>query len=584
MVQVKTSVVSQRGSSRARGLRSQAAACFCVLVVVSAGVAVVSKQPAAAQEQPRPQPEQPRPQPEQARPLADPLRRAAPRTTTPAVPATSDEPDLGEVTAGDASQSPHTGRLLLPGWDAVRRVGLRSLTVAALSAAAASHAPAGKRVGELWTVQEVGGRAVRVELADDADVAEVVTSGGVIHGSLRNPPAPDPDACPAQPRKYHTVMTTGPGTYERWQGRVMYWWYKQHRSRDPCGEMGGFTRLMYGQADPYMEEIPTVVVPAVKNDYGFVVLNRPHSFWEWLRRVDSGKIKLEEEYVLLCEPDHLMLKPLPNTAPLGFHFYYMHAAEAKLEDAILPHLPQGASPFSPDLPPTGPSPCLMHVDDWRRVTPSWHDISFALKRDKRADKAFGWVLEMWGFIAALVKEGVWVNVTGQLQCEPNSGYPALHSDYVATESQLEQWTRRRSLGPFFLHLTFEMAFYGNGSAWQPGVTAEEKAHRGRPDWNWNKRNYYGKYPPQHLAYPPSGSVGGKHVPAATVVEMYNEATATMRTWGKETGTGRGTCEDKSDAVTGGDASARCGGGRRRGMIRKLRLKEEWPRSGVRDRV
>ncbi len=38
---------------------------------------------------------------------------------------------------------------------------------------------------------------------------------------------------------------------------------------------------------------------------------------------------------------------------------------------------------------------LLHV-----VAPEWLELSFALKRDAEADKAFGWVLEMWGYTPA----------------------------------------------------------------------------------------------------------------------------------------------------------------------------------------
>ena len=42
-------------------------------------------------------------------------------------------------------------------------------------------------------------------------------------------------------------------------------------------------------------------------DLGFVVLNRPHSVVEAFRR---GDLAFAEQYVLVCETDHLFLKPM----------------------------------------------------------------------------------------------------------------------------------------------------------------------------------------------------------------------------------------------------------------------------------
>eukprot|EP00662_Eupelagonemidae_sp_cell21_P027119 gene27119-50669_t len=46
-----------------------------------------------------------------------------------------------------------------------------------------------------------------------------------------------------------------------------------------------------------------------------------------------------------------------------------------------------------------------------------------------------------------------------------------------------------------------MGFHTNGSVWVPNKPGTP---RHPPDWNWNKRNYYGQYPPKNIAYPPTG--------------------------------------------------------------------------------
>ncbi len=39
----------------------------------------------------------------------------------------------------------------------------------------------------------------------------------------------------------------------------------------------------------------------------YVVLNRPYAFVQWVQ-----KAKIPEKYVLMSEPDHIFLRPIPN--------------------------------------------------------------------------------------------------------------------------------------------------------------------------------------------------------------------------------------------------------------------------------
>ena len=100
-----------------------------------------------------------------------------------------------------------------------------------------------------------------------------------------------------------------------WQARVHYYWYRkikaQCETKGKC-QMGGFTRLLHsGKADDLMDEIPSYVVnplPPDKQDHkGYVVLNRPYAFAQWTQQV-----KIREKYVIMSEPDHVWLKPMPN--------------------------------------------------------------------------------------------------------------------------------------------------------------------------------------------------------------------------------------------------------------------------------
>lgn len=61
-------------------------------------------------------------------------------------------------------------------------------------------------------------------------------------------------------RLFHVAVTANESPYNRWQCRIMYYWYKKFRDA-PGSEMGGFTRILHsGVADNVMDEIPTFVV------------------------------------------------------------------------------------------------------------------------------------------------------------------------------------------------------------------------------------------------------------------------------------------------------------------------------------
>ncbi|VAH76054.1 unnamed protein product [Triticum turgidum subsp. durum] len=122
--------------------------------------------------------------------------------------------------------------------------------------------------------------------------------------------------------------------------------------------MGGFTRVLHsGKPDGLMDEIPTFVVnplPAGK-DRGYIVLNRPWAFVQWLQQA-----KIEEEYILMAEPDHIFVKPLPNLAfdndPAAFPFFYITPSEH--EKIIRKYYPEERGPIT-NVDPIGNSPVII---------------------------------------------------------------------------------------------------------------------------------------------------------------------------------------------------------------------------------
>ncbi|CAN6583712.1 unnamed protein product [Malus baccata var. baccata] len=94
-------------------------------------------------------------------------------------------------------------------------------------------------------------------------------------------------------RLFHTAVTASDSVYNTWQCRIMYYWFKKFQN-EPGSEMGGFTRILHnGKPDEYMDEIPTFIAQPLPAgmDRGYIVLNRPWVFVQWLQQAD-----IKEEY------------------------------------------------------------------------------------------------------------------------------------------------------------------------------------------------------------------------------------------------------------------------------------------------
>ena len=66
--------------------------------------------------------------------------------------------------------------------------------------------------------------------------------------------------------------------------------------------------MLHDKADALVDEIPTCVVDRLENEMGFVVLSRPNAFKQFFEKCPE----IEEDYILMAEPDHLYLRPLDN--------------------------------------------------------------------------------------------------------------------------------------------------------------------------------------------------------------------------------------------------------------------------------
>ncbi|GAB4839459.1 Hydroxyproline O-arabinosyltransferase rdn2 [Ancistrocladus abbreviatus] len=296
---------------------------------------------------------------------------------------------------------------------------------------------------------------------------------------------------------FHVALTATDAPYSKWQCRIMYYWYKKQK-RMPGSDMGGFTRILHsGSRDDLMEEIPTFVVDPLPPglDRGYIVLNRPWAFVQWLIEAP-----IEEEYVLMAEPDHIFLKPLPNLAlqgyPAAFPFFYIRPAQN--EKIIRKFYPEENGPLT-NVDPIGNSPVIIKKDLLAKIAPTWMNVSLKMKDDLETDKAFGWVLEMYAYAVASALHGV---------------QHILRKDFM-----LQPPWDLETKDKFILHYTYGCDYNMTG----------ELTYGKIGEWRFDKRSYLRGPPPKNLPLPPPG------VPESvvTLVKMVNKATAEIPNWDKQ---------------------------------------------------
>ncbi|MQM07707.1 hypothetical protein Taro_040556 [Colocasia esculenta] len=297
-------------------------------------------------------------------------------------------------------------------------------------------------------------------------------------------------------KPFHVALTATDAPYSKWQCRIMYYWYKQVKSM-PGSEMGGFTRILHsGRSDELMDEIPTMVVDPLPAglDRGYIVLNRPWAFVQWLE-----KANIEEEYILMAEPDHVFVNPLPNLAranyPAGFPFFYIKPTEH--EKIIRKFYPEEKGPVT-DIDPIGNSPVIIQKAQLEKIAPTWMNVSLKMKDDPETDKAFGWVLEMYAYAVASALHGV---------------QHILRKDFMIQPP----WDLKVGK-TFIIHYTYGCDYNMKG----------ELTYGKIGEWRFDKRSYLRGPPPRNLSLPPPG------VPESvvTLVNKVNEATANIPGWDK----------------------------------------------------
>lgn len=313
-------------------------------------------------------------------------------------------------------------------------------------------------------------------------------------------------------RSYHIVVSAQ-GLATHWQARIHYYWYKKIKKQcEAAGrcDMGGFTRLLHsGKADDLMEEIPSFVaeeLPKEHPHHGYIVLNRPYAFLQWVQ-----KAKIKEKYVLMGEPDHIWLKPLPNMmigeSPAAFPFFYIEPTKAeniKITEKFvgkLETLEQQAQ-----LYPIGSSPTMLSLKDMKKIVPIWYNVSLQVHEDEEAVKVWGWIQEMYAFTMSMYLAGV-------KEC-------ALYPEWMGQppwDTDLQKY--------YLLHYTYGMDYTLDGT-FTPGKYGE---------WRFDKRSYLEKPLPRKLGPPPKGMQNDlvRHL-----IKAFNEATDAIPDWDSYEKTGK----------------------------------------------
>ncbi|KAL6783874.1 hypothetical protein ACKKBG_A03835 [Auxenochlorella protothecoides x Auxenochlorella symbiontica] len=317
---------------------------------------------------------------------------------------------------------------------------------------------------------------------------------------------------PSGSDKYHVLVTMNGGIYVTWQSRVCYYWYKRMKALYPDSAMGGFTRIIHGGvADEYMEEIPSVVVDPMPEDIaklaqGYVVLERPLAFQQWVRRYAA---QIPEPYILMSEPDHVFVLPPPlwatPTRPAAFAFFYIEPT--RFASIINKFNPKNV-PID-QFEPIGNSPVMIHKDQFASIVDLWVNTSLAIKADHEADKEFGWVQEMYAYsIASATADG------GPIRYD-------LHKELMIQPPWDDRLSFEDGTHIYIIHFTYGNDFSEKG-AFTPGKIGA---------WHFDKRDYMAYYPPSDFPQPPKGC---NNTAVRRLISSIGEAARSLPDWDSKT--------------------------------------------------
>ncbi|KAG7674404.1 hypothetical protein Ndes2526B_g05130 [Nannochloris sp. 'desiccata'] len=223
----------------------------------------------------------------------------------------------------------------------------------------------------------------------------------------------------------HVLLTSGGGSYQNFQSRMMYSTYHMVRKLPEGQKLIAFTRILHRvKTDALMEEIPTFHAKPLQPECdvwcAFPPALRPDAVRQFFDAAKKTPSMIQAPWLFMTECDYVWIKPV--TAPraedmaaksIAFLFTYIVATNPEFAD-VIERLHPGRP--SSEIPATGPAPALMRVHEWLSITPHWERITADMEEYEDAKEKLGWVREMYAFSIACALE----NVTLDLQLPPNS--------------------------------------------------------------------------------------------------------------------------------------------------------------------
>ncbi len=329
-------------------------------------------------------------------------------------------------------------------------------------------------------------------------------------------------------KRYHVVVAATKDPESRWQTQVCYYWYLHARASHPDSALGGFTRLLHSNADDMLSRrIHTVRVgtenslkhPALKEHPS---LARPLAFKMFMEMNDG----IDEDYILMLQPDHIILKPIPNwaspTRPAAFPLFDMDFSQHRglAEKYTRRRVP------TEKLPNIGSSPTVVHKDQLLKISQVWADLTVELWNDKDARKAWGHKLEAYSFALAstLVDSGpIEFSLRDDFMLQP----PWDRSLDVEHCEPGERRPCRRREG-HIIQYSGQFDFDGEGDS-----TPSMKPVPGKTAWHFDKRLHSSGPPHIDLRKLPP-MLKEKHPASWRFFEMMDEGVRSLGSLAKET--------------------------------------------------
>ena len=213
----------------------------------------------------------------------------------------------------------------------------------------------------------------------------------------------------------HTMITSNGQPYMNWQTRVFYATWRKV-SRTPGSPLRHFTRVLHRKTDDeLMEEVPTVRIdpthPECDNGCDYSVKDRARAIAQWTETSDARRCS----HVFMAEADYILVKSPPPSTMLhpghsyGFLFgYIIPWHKDAMPASTVFHDVNRHGPME-NVPQSGNAPQVMHVDDLRKIAPTWADLVELGESNAIVKKVFGWVRDMYAFDFAAVRHGLKVH-------------------------------------------------------------------------------------------------------------------------------------------------------------------------------